>query len=152
MRFLCDEMLRGVGRSLRVAGYDTLIAPSGTEDADLLALATHQSIHRLALTPDGAPPRAVPTQMRRTAAAKAVVKGMGTATAEQPAACPGYHPAYHRQRAAAPSGTSAALPLTPMPAAVAACAPAFLAGAALSAGFAAKRHSLPAINMAFPRL
>ena len=38
-RLLCDEMLRGIGRWLRAAGYDTLIARGGSADADLLALA-----------------------------------------------------------------------------------------------------------------
>jgi hypothetical protein len=28
-RFLCDEMLHGLGRWLRAAGYDTVIAESG---------------------------------------------------------------------------------------------------------------------------
>ena len=50
MRLLCDEMLRGVGRWLRVAGYDTLIARSGTEDADLLAFARAEG--RVLLTCD----------------------------------------------------------------------------------------------------
>lgn len=39
MRLFCDEMLRGIGRWLRAAGYDTLIARSGTSDADLINLA-----------------------------------------------------------------------------------------------------------------
>ncbi len=50
MRLLCDEMLGGVGRWLRVAGYDTLIARSGTADADLVAFA--QAEGRLFLTCD----------------------------------------------------------------------------------------------------
>ncbi len=50
MRLLCDEMLRGIGRWLRVAGYDTLIARSGTADADLVAFA--QAEGRLFLTCD----------------------------------------------------------------------------------------------------
>jgi uncharacterized protein len=29
LRFLCDEMLRGLGRWLRAAGYDTVIADGG---------------------------------------------------------------------------------------------------------------------------
>jgi uncharacterized protein len=32
MRFLCDEMLRGLGRWLRAAGYDTVFAESGLPD------------------------------------------------------------------------------------------------------------------------
>ena len=32
LRFLCDEMLRGLGRWLRAAGYDTLIADGGIPD------------------------------------------------------------------------------------------------------------------------
>jgi uncharacterized protein with PIN domain len=35
MRFLCDEMLKGLGRWLRAAGYDTAIAASGLADRDL---------------------------------------------------------------------------------------------------------------------
>ncbi|MFC1747188.1 Mut7-C RNAse domain-containing protein [Pseudomonadota bacterium] len=38
-KFLCDEMLQRVGRWLRVAGYDTLIAVPGTPDRELIALA-----------------------------------------------------------------------------------------------------------------
>lgn len=40
MKFLCDEMLRGLGRWLRAAGYDTAIAGNGTADRDLL----HQAV------------------------------------------------------------------------------------------------------------
>ena len=36
MKFLCDEMLRGLGRWLRAAGYDTEIAGDGAADRDLL--------------------------------------------------------------------------------------------------------------------
>jgi uncharacterized protein with PIN domain len=36
MKFLCDEMLRGLGRWLRAAGYDTVIAVDGAADRDLL--------------------------------------------------------------------------------------------------------------------
>lgn len=39
MRFLCDEMLRGLARWLRAAGYDTSIATVGAADRDLLAQA-----------------------------------------------------------------------------------------------------------------
>ena len=38
-RFLCDEMLRGLARWLRAAGYDTVTAPPGTSDRRLLAKA-----------------------------------------------------------------------------------------------------------------
>jgi uncharacterized protein with PIN domain len=50
MRLLCDEMLRRLGRWLRAAGYDTLIAPDGTPDRELLAQARRE--HRLLLTRD----------------------------------------------------------------------------------------------------
>jgi uncharacterized protein with PIN domain len=49
-RLLCDEMLRGIGRWLRAAGYDTLIARSGSADTDLLALAA--ATGRILLTCD----------------------------------------------------------------------------------------------------
>lgn len=39
MKFLCDEMLRGLGRWLRAAGYDTAIAGDGAADRDLLSQA-----------------------------------------------------------------------------------------------------------------
>jgi uncharacterized protein with PIN domain len=39
VRLLCDEMLKGIGRWLRAAGYDTAIAKSGVSDDDLLAQA-----------------------------------------------------------------------------------------------------------------
>jgi uncharacterized protein len=35
VRFLCDEMLKGLGRWLRAAGYDTAIAEGGGRDRDL---------------------------------------------------------------------------------------------------------------------
>ena len=34
-RFLCDEMLHGLGRWLRAAGYDTVIAEGGIPDREL---------------------------------------------------------------------------------------------------------------------
>ena len=37
MRFLCDEMLRGLGKWLRAAGYDTAIAEGGLPDRILTA-------------------------------------------------------------------------------------------------------------------
>lgn len=49
-RFLCDEMLKGLGRWLRVAGYDTLILEDGEEDAALLQRAVEEG--RLLLTRD----------------------------------------------------------------------------------------------------
>ena len=36
LRFLCDEMLRGLARWLRAAGYDTKTAQRGTDDKHLL--------------------------------------------------------------------------------------------------------------------
>ena len=39
VRLLCDEMLKGIGRWLRAAGYDTAIAQDGVADEDLLAQA-----------------------------------------------------------------------------------------------------------------
>lgn len=49
-RFLCDEMLQGLGRWLRAAGYDALIAESGTPDRQLVEQAQHS--HRLLITRD----------------------------------------------------------------------------------------------------
>jgi uncharacterized protein len=39
MRLLCDEMLKGVGRWLRAAGYDVAIVDDGAHDEHLLARA-----------------------------------------------------------------------------------------------------------------
>jgi uncharacterized protein with PIN domain len=50
LRLLCDEMLRGLGRWLRAAGHDTLIARAGTADLDLLAFARAEG--RILLTCD----------------------------------------------------------------------------------------------------
>ncbi len=50
MKFLCDEMLKGVARWLRAAGYDTLIAPDGTPDRKLIEQARQQQ--RVFLTRD----------------------------------------------------------------------------------------------------
>lgn len=50
MRLLCDEMLKGVGRWLRAAGYDVAIVEDGARDDDLLARAAAE--HRLLLTCD----------------------------------------------------------------------------------------------------
>lgn len=40
--FLCDEMLRGFGQWLRVAGYDTTLPTSGTQDRDVLGAAIRE--------------------------------------------------------------------------------------------------------------
>lgn len=64
-RFLCDEMLQGLGRWLRAAGYDTLIAESGEHDARLLDLA--QRTGRRLITRDRK------LMERRQAAASAVL-------------------------------------------------------------------------------
>ncbi len=50
MRFLCDEMLQGLGGWLRAAGYDTLIEDSGATDRQLLEQARREG--RLLLTRD----------------------------------------------------------------------------------------------------
>jgi uncharacterized protein with PIN domain len=50
LRFLCDEMLRDVGRWLRAAGYDTVIAAGGLPDRALAALCAGE--HRVLLTKD----------------------------------------------------------------------------------------------------
>ncbi len=50
MKFLCDEMLKGLGRWLRVAGYDTAIAGNGDGDRELLEQADREG--RLLLTRD----------------------------------------------------------------------------------------------------
>ena len=55
MRLLCDEMLVRLGRWLRAAGHDTLIAQPGEPDGNLLALAEEQE--RVLLTRDQALPR-----------------------------------------------------------------------------------------------
>lgn len=49
-KFLCDEMLTGLGKWLRVAGYDTLIATVGSSDRELLECAIHEK--RTLLTRD----------------------------------------------------------------------------------------------------
>ena len=50
MRLLCDEMLKGVGRWLRAAGYDVAIVDAGAHDDQLLARAGAEN--RLLLTCD----------------------------------------------------------------------------------------------------
>ncbi len=49
-RFLCDEMLARLGRWLRAAGYDVLIATAGEDDKKLLQLAREDD--RLFITRD----------------------------------------------------------------------------------------------------
>jgi len=49
-KFLCDEMLAGLGKWLRAAGYDTLIAAPGSSDRSLLITAMHEN--RLLITRD----------------------------------------------------------------------------------------------------
>lgn len=48
--FLCDEMLKELARWLRAAGYDTLVGPDQTNDAELLRMARLQG--RIFLTRD----------------------------------------------------------------------------------------------------
>ena len=50
MRFVCDEMLKKLGQWLRIAGYDVVMLPDGSEDRELLELAVRE--HRLLLTRD----------------------------------------------------------------------------------------------------
>jgi uncharacterized protein len=50
LRFLCDEMLAGLGRWLRIAGYDTAIAGQGCRDRDLVEQAHAEQ--RILLTRD----------------------------------------------------------------------------------------------------
>jgi hypothetical protein len=49
-RFLCDEMLHGLGRWLRAAGYDTVIATRGLSDRELAARCAEE--RRVLLTKD----------------------------------------------------------------------------------------------------
>ena len=49
-RFLCDEMLHGLGRWLRAAGYDTVIAAGGLSDRAISARCVDE--HRILLTKD----------------------------------------------------------------------------------------------------
>ena len=53
LRPLCDEMLKGIGRWLRAAGYDVAIVDDGVHDDDLLARACAEN--RLLLTCDRRP-------------------------------------------------------------------------------------------------
>ncbi len=50
MKFLCDEMLKGMARWLRAAGYDVRIEPDGTDDTTLLRRARAEQ--RILLTRD----------------------------------------------------------------------------------------------------
>ena len=50
LRFLCDEMLAGLGRWLRIAEYDTAIAARGRRDRDLVEQAHAEQ--RILLTRD----------------------------------------------------------------------------------------------------
>ena len=50
MRFLCDHMLMGLGRWLRIAGYDTLIISTSIGDPEIYIMA--QADKRLILTRD----------------------------------------------------------------------------------------------------
>jgi uncharacterized protein with PIN domain len=43
MKFICDEMLKGLGRWLRAAGYDTLIATNDYTDRQLIEQARSES-------------------------------------------------------------------------------------------------------------
>jgi uncharacterized protein with PIN domain len=50
MRFLCDEMLVGLARLLRAAGYDTYLAADGEPDAELIKLSRREG--RILVTRD----------------------------------------------------------------------------------------------------
>jgi uncharacterized protein with PIN domain len=50
MRFLCDEMLKRLGQWLRAAGYDVVILPDGSADAELIDRASLEG--RILLTRD----------------------------------------------------------------------------------------------------
>ena len=50
LQFLCDEMLRGLGRWLRAAGYDTIIAEGGLPDRALTLRCAKEE--RILLTKD----------------------------------------------------------------------------------------------------
>lgn len=50
MKFLCDEMLEGLGRWLRGAGYDTKVITVSVQDREILDIALAE--HRLLLTRD----------------------------------------------------------------------------------------------------
>jgi len=50
MKFLCDQMLSGLGKWLRTAGYDTIIVENNLEDRKILELALQEN--RILLTRD----------------------------------------------------------------------------------------------------
>ena len=50
MKFLCDEMFKGLARKLRTAGYDVEMEPDGTRDRILIKRALEEE--RLLLTRD----------------------------------------------------------------------------------------------------
>lgn len=50
MRFLCDQMLIGLGKWLRAAGYDTLLIDTNAHDRDILKMAMDEQ--RILLTRD----------------------------------------------------------------------------------------------------
>lgn len=50
MKFLCDEMLKRLGRWLRAAGYDTVIENDGVRDRELIERAVREG--RLLITRD----------------------------------------------------------------------------------------------------
>ena len=50
MKFICDQMLAGLGKWLRIAGYDTQIAEESMEDKEILSCALREN--RLLLTRD----------------------------------------------------------------------------------------------------
>jgi uncharacterized protein len=70
LRFLCDEMLAGLGRWLRIAGYDTAIAARSCRDRDLVEQAHAEQ--RILLTRDR---RLV--EIRRAGNRTIVLEGVG---------------------------------------------------------------------------
>ncbi|HEU4708033.1 MAG TPA: DUF5615 family PIN-like protein [Methylophilaceae bacterium] len=50
MKFLCDEMFKGLARKLRTAGYDVEMEPDGTQDRQLIRRAMEEG--RVLLTRD----------------------------------------------------------------------------------------------------
>ena len=72
MRLLCDEMLKGIGRWLRAAGYDVAIVDDGAHDDQLLARAAAEE--RLLLTCD--------RRLAKRSAHGAAVLVLGTETFE----------------------------------------------------------------------
>src|SRR5512134_3148833 len=80
LRFLCDEMLVGLGRWLRIAGCDTAIAERGRRDRDLATIVgTARSISircQRACSPSGL----FPTDSPATAAAAAPLDVVGAST------------------------------------------------------------------------